>query len=119
MNPYVDCYEDYVKRGIGAAFMQIVSHHLQVGFVFSTQDFFAAGRPIRKEMADAEIQNPFVICPDPNCWHIACFWGDVSKLWDILPYPLGFVSWYKTKEDVKELHVFPIERLRRFYKRSA
>lgn len=104
--PYVLCYQDYVKRGIGPAFMEVVSHNLQNGFVFSTDAFFAAGHPSCKDEDSLE----------PDCWHIAAFWGDVSKLWDILPFPLPFVSWYKTKEglDAKELHLYPLARLRGF-----
>ena len=122
MSPYVECYQDYVKRGLGTTFMSLVSSHLQHGFVFTTEDFFAVGRPIRKDSSDEMIQDPSILCLEPNCWHIGCFWGDVSKLWevlDILPIRLGFVSWYKTKDDKKELHVFRIERLRRFYAKPA
>lgn len=115
MSPYEACFDDYRTRCPNVDFMRMVGLYLQFGTLYANDVLFAMGRAIDRHAPIEQIENPAFVFDDPNCWHIACFWGQAEKLWPLLPYPLGFVSWYKTKDDRKELHVFSIERLRRFH----
>lgn len=110
MSPYQIAREVYAKEPCARSFEQDMRLHLEFGFVFSTPDFFAMGRPVVKEGAPGDIVNPGILFPRKqcNCWHVYLMAGDIGKCWSVMPWPLGWVSF----ERKNELHFLPMERIR-------
>lgn len=81
-------------------FAAALERNYRDGFVFSTPSFFIMGRPHDER---------------PNTWFIEAMAGDCSKAWDILPYPMGWIAFYRFD---KELHIVPAEALRRLSTRT-
>jgi len=85
--------------------------HLMHGFVFSTPEFFAMGRPVVQSAPDAVIVGlnrfPATVC---DAWHIYLVAGDMSKAWGILPWDLPFVT-IERRNVLKRYRLDSIRRL--------
>lgn len=107
LHPQEDSFECYLNW------------HLKNGFVFSTPEFFVMGRAIhytkgKDELNQFEIDF-FKVPPREfqNCWYVHAMAGDIEKVWSILPYPLGYVAFERTRDNKRELTVLQTERIRR------
>jgi len=91
--------------------------HLEHGFVFSRPDFFVMGRAVVKGSADELIVDPTYRFPKEqcDCWHMYLFAGDMSKCFDIMPWPLKWVS----MERRNELRYMPMEFLQRVLQQQS
>jgi hypothetical protein len=92
VSPFDRCAEVFEKHG--ADFSAAVARNLNDGFLFSTPSFFIMGRPH----------------PRGNTWFIEGMAGDCSLAWSILPYPLGWIAFYRFDN---ELHLHRMEDIRR------
>lgn len=111
MTPYEQARAVYLSEPCARTFEEDLGLHLARGFVFSTPKYFIMGRPVQKEVEAWKIVDPSVYFPPElcNCWHVFVMAGDVSKVWDILPWPLGTISF----ERRNELRFYSAERIRR------
>lgn len=110
MSPIEQIKAQFEKHSL--CFEAYLNCHLHAGFVFSTPSFFAMGRPVDRHATPRLIRNPgHSFAPDDcNAWWVHGMAGDTHKVWDILPWPLGFIGWERFDED---LRFYPTESLRR------
>lgn len=100
MSPYETAREVYVKEPCARTFDEDLATHLRAGFVFSTPDYFIMGRAVWSK-APAHLildpRNPFVreVC---DCWMIYLAAGDMTKAWEIMPWPLPLFSFERRNE---------------------
>ena len=111
MTPYELAQRVYRLEPCARTFEQDRDWHLMNGFVFSTPDFFAMGRPVVRS-SPVEIlvglhRFPATVC---DCWHIYIFAGDMTKAWGILPWDLPWVS-IERKNVLKFYRLDSIRRL--------
>lgn len=92
MSPIDRCHAAFTAHGVD--FAAALERNYREGFVFSTPDYFVMGRPHERG----------------NMWFVEGMSGDCAKVWDILPWPLGHIAFYRFD---KELHIVPSEALRR------
>jgi len=92
VSPWDRIVERYDKSESGELLAAQLSQNLSDGFVFSTPEYFIMGREI------------------DGSWFIEAMAGDMSKAWDILPYPLPTISWRRFDN---ELHSYPLSVVKR------
>lgn len=92
-----------------------VRWHLRHGFVFSRPDFFCMGRCVMKEAPADSIRDPMHLFPSEDCnaWYIFAAAGNMARMWQILPWPLGWVCWTRLHDPLSELQFVETERLQR------
>jgi hypothetical protein len=117
MSPYETIKALYDLRPEPQPFEAYVRGHLERGFVFSTPDFFIMGLPTTKEWLRSKGHSDTSLKADT--WFIFAMAGDTSKAWSILPYELPFLAWERDRPHGKELHIYPIQRIRALCTPSA
>ncbi len=115
MSPYEQCEEKYYARGYTIPFSSIVATHAKKGFLYATPKVFVMGHPViqsapRQLICDHLHTFDNMKC---DCWHIDWFAGSFVKIWDIVPYPLPFVSFERMRQGVLELQIVKAETLLR------
>lgn len=111
MTPYELAQRVYQSEPCARTFAQDMEWHLCNGFVYSTPEYFAMGRPVVRT-APTEIlvglhRFPATVC---DCWHIYLVAGDMAKAWSILPWDLPWVS-MERKNVLKFYRLDSIRRL--------
>jgi hypothetical protein len=110
MTPYELAQRVYRLEPCARTFQQDRDWHLSHGFVFSTPGFFVMGRPVCTAAESVHIVGQVVFPPGLcDAWHVYLMAGDMAKAWDILPWPLPFV----TIERRNVLKVYPLDSIRR------
>ena len=121
MSPIDTIHAQFSANGVD--FAEALEHHYRRGFVFSTPQYFVMGRPVLKgHKGDAQhiadIRNPAFSWEVYDSWWIHAAAGDTKRMWDVLPWPLGFIGFerfdgeprfYRT-EDLRRLTV-PVSEL--------
>jgi hypothetical protein len=107
MTPIDQIHQTYLKHGVD--FGGMLHFHLEHGFVFSTPEFFVMGRPVvRREMG------PKIVVYDreriADAWWIHAFAGDLTRVWEVLPYRLGYVGFERFDNSSR---FYPLEQVRR------
>jgi len=111
MSPYEQMAEKYRRHPQDAPFADYIAWHMAYGFVFATPEYFVMGRPVtRSRFHPDSFDAP---AADNDCWYVHAMAGNVSKVWDILPYPLGWVAFERSRGGKLELQIVELERLRR------
>jgi hypothetical protein len=90
---------------------QMLGWHLNLGFVFSTPDFFIAGRPVPSTAPARDLYDYArdFRADSPDVWYVAIAAGDLCKAWGILPYHLPLIGFDREGE----VRFFDLERVRR------
>jgi len=103
--------EVYQREGCARSFREDLELHLLNGFVFSTPEFFAMGRPVVKGADKALIVNPAELFPDAacDCWHVYLFSGAMTQAFNVIPWELPWFSF----ERGNELRFYPVSSIRR------
>lgn len=111
MIPYDAAMAVYRNEPCARSFFDDFTLHMKHGFVFSTPDYFIMGRPVNSKAAEAQIVDPAcTFKPEEcDCWHVYLMAGDVTKVWNIMPYPLPKVSF----ERRNELRFYTLDSIRR------
>ena len=111
-SPTDQLFELYKRKGLD--FGTYVSLHLRHGFVFSTPDFFAMGRPVCRQWTKDDVFNPTMAAPRAiaDAWFCHAYAGDISKFWGILPWPLGWIGFQRFDNVLRWV---PTEIIRRFH----
>lgn len=110
--------EEYSLHPREQPFEYYLNWHLQHGFVFSTPDYFIMGRAIFRANTEAETLDlinslVFVEEIDAEAWYVHAMAGDMSKAWEILPWPLPYIAFERLRGDRMELTVLHLERMKR------
>jgi hypothetical protein len=76
------------------SFREDLEAHLLHGYVFSTPEYFAMGRPVRSSASPADMVNPWVNWPRETCdaWLVYLAAGDMQKALTCVPYPLPWIA---------------------------
>lgn len=103
--------EVFTQEPCARSFELDVELHLMFGFVFATPDFFIMGRPVDSAGRHEDIVNPSFEFPKDkcDCWMVYLMAGDVTKVWNIMPYPLPKVCF----ERRNELRFYSLDSIRR------
>lgn len=99
MSPYDEIKAKYDASDHETPWLAELERYHREGFVFSGPAYFVAGIEARFEEKD--------------CWYIFAAAGDITAMWDHLPYPLGWVAFERIRAGQRELDFYPTERLRR------
>ena len=113
MSPIDAIREEYRLHPREESFDFYLDWHIENGFVFSTPDFFIMGRGASREAIRRNSDAWTCRREFQDCWYVFAMAGDISKCWDILPYPLGYVAFERLREGKLELTIVPTERIRR------
>lgn len=110
MSSMLEAVAVYRREHCTRSFEQDLLLHSQHGYVFNEAAFFIMGRPVRHDAPAALIVNPEFLFPAANCdcWHVYLAAGDLSRAWDMLPYPLPWLSF----ERKNELRFYEAKRIR-------
>lgn len=86
--------EVYKNQPCERTFQEDLELHLLFGYVFSTPTYFIMGRAVCSEAPFEEICNPLYSFNPHYCdtWHIFGMAGDTTKVYEIMPYPLPYIS---------------------------
>ena len=115
MTPFEKIEAQYAAHPKEEPFVNYLLHYHRHGFVFSRPDFFAMGRAVIKEAPHAEILDPRHLfkSEDCNCWYIHAAAGNMSRMWAIQPWPMGWFCWTRLHDEQGELTFAPAEVLKR------
>lgn len=97
MTPAQQAAEVYKREECPRSFMEDVRAHLANGYVISTPDFFAMGRPVDSTADHAKIINPWHTFPRNrwDCWFVYLVAGDMQQAWTCFPFPLEKIAFEK------------------------
>lgn len=111
MTPYEEIKRKYELSPHSRPWGWWVEWHMLNGFGFWTPDYFIMGRPIDKNLPFHDLS----LAPKEtaNAWYVFAMAGDLSKVWEILPYPLGYVAFERVRGGNRELTIVATERLRK------
>lgn len=115
MSPYEAMAAKYRAHPQEREFVWYVAWHLEHGFVFSTPEYFVMGRPVNREAEAAEICEPTwqFAREECNCWYVHAMAGDLRRVWEILPWPLGWVAFERIHDGKRNLRFYPTEHMKR------
>lgn len=115
MTPYEKIEARYLEHPQEEPFVNYVAHYARHGFVFARPDFFAMGRPVVRSASPEKIKDPMNLFPseDCDCWFIHAAAGNMSRMWQIVPWPLGWFAWTRLHDPLAELTIFPTETIKR------
>lgn len=114
MSPYERARFLYQRFPQERSFTWYWDWHCQYAFAYATQEFCIMGRPIIREVGP--LVNRCLFLADrsqADCWYIHAMAGNLSKAWDILPYPLGWMGFERMRGGTLELTYVLTEQLRR------
>lgn len=102
----------YQSEACARTFREDLEAHLLSGFVFSRPDYFIMGRPVIRTAEAALILDPWHHFPSAecDCWHVWLMAGNTVKAWDIMPWPLEWVS-FERKNELRFYRTADIRRL--------
>jgi hypothetical protein len=102
----------YQREHCRRSFDEDYTLHELHGIIIETDEFFAMGRPVKQNALQSEIVNPAHVFPprECDCWHIYLFAGSMHLLFELMPFPLPWVSF----ERQNRLIFVPMERIRRY-----
>lgn len=97
MTPAQKAANLYKQEECPRSFREDLEAHLIGGYVFSTPDFFAMGRPVCSTADHADIINPWRTFPEASwdCWFVYLVAGDMRKAWQTFPFPLEKIAFEK------------------------
>lgn len=106
MTPYAKAVAVYRRELCARSFAEDLQSHLANGYVFSTPELFAMGRPVCKDAPKSLILDPTVRFDNPDCWLCWLFSGNLLALTLNMPYWLPWIAFerrnvlrfYKTED---------------------
>ena len=115
MSPFEQLEAAYAAHPQEEPFLSYVAHYARHGFVFARPDFFAMGRAVRRSAGPAAIKDPrrLFTREESDCWYIHAAAGAMPNIWQIVPWPLGWVCWTRIHDPLAELTFVPTETLKR------
>jgi hypothetical protein len=104
MSPYDSIKAKYESTKPEKSWLDQLEWYAREGFVFSTPEFFICGCEHKIE--------------DKDCWYVFAAAGDIGKMWDVLPYQLGWIAFERIQGGKRDLRLYPIDDLRRLSRRQ-
>ncbi|QJE99108.1 hypothetical protein [Luteolibacter luteus] len=77
------------------SFAEIVEAHAQSGYVVVTPEICLLFRAVRRDWSEAELCDPLLYSPEPDCWHVWLLAGDYRQAMRWMPFPLPWVSFHR------------------------
>ncbi len=95
--------EIYAKHGGGRDCAVDIGLHLQHGFVFSTPEVLAMGRPVTRYGHREHLADPSHVYPKgmQNCWLVWMWIGPAQDVLRYLPYRLRWICWARRGKPLK------------------
>lgn len=110
MTPIERAAAVYQTEPCARTFVRDLELHFLHGYVVSTPQLFMMGRPVCRCWPHARIVDPsFNIRARRNCWHVYLASGDLARMFDLMPFPLLFISF----ERMNALRIYRTDALRR------
>ena len=118
MTPYEQAQAIYAREPCYRTFAEDLELHLRHGWVFSTPQVFAMGRPVTTYGTERQIIDPAHSYEDLSmanmgdlidCWHIHVLAGSLARALPLLPYELPFMSFQRRNV----LKIWPLASIRR------
>lgn len=115
MSPYEKIAAAYARHPKEEPFENYVIWHARHGFVFARPDFFAMGRPVVHSARAWDIKDPTHLFASEvcDCWFIFAAAGNMSRMWQIVPWPLRWFAFTRLNDPLAELTIVPTETLTR------
>jgi len=98
---------DHIRRlyrlNPGMSFDDDLKAHFERGYVVSTPEAFAMGRPVRRDWTPERLNNPFHAEPaaTADCWFIWVLAGDLSVAARWLPFDLPWIGFARRGKAAK------------------
>lgn len=118
MSPYEQIEAKYAAHPQEQPFGFYVQWHLRFGFVFSTPEFFIMGRGVNRSAVESWgvylEKTPALESYHPHdAWYIHAMAGDMTRAWDILPYPLPWLAWERILDGKRDLRFYSAAEVKR------
>lgn len=115
MTPYERIEAAYAANPKEEPFVNYVVWHHRHGFVFSRPDCFVMGRAVVRSAPAEKIRDLSNLFPSSDCdaWYIHAAAGNLSRMWSLMPWPLGWIGFTRLSDPSSELRFFPAETLKR------
>ena len=117
MSPYEQIAAQYAAHPQERSFEWYCEWHMRHGFLFSTPHFFIMGRAqnlaIMREIGPVLPLyglSPLLVL---DTWYVHAMAGDMTRAWDILPWPLPWLAWERVLDGQRELRFYSTEEVRR------
>ncbi len=106
----------YARKGLN--FDAYARVHIDRGFFFSTPEYCVMGRPVCRQWTKEEVFDPTSVAPRAiaDAWFCHAMAGDISHVWSILPWPLGWIGFQRFDNVLRWV---PTEVIRRFHPASV
>src|SRR5689334_17190709 len=114
MQPILRARQVYERHGSVRSFDADLDAHLRHGFVLSTPDAFAMGRPVASNASEAELAEIGRTFPHADTWLIWSAAGSLVKLVCMLPEPLPLIAFHRTSArriGPQPLRIYRVNRL--------
>lgn len=113
MSPYAKLEAAYAAHPKEEPLANYVQWHMRHGFVFARPDVFLMGRPVLRSAPPEAVKDPMHLFPSEQCdaWYIHAAAGNMSAMWSLMPWPLGWIGWTRLYDPQSELVFHPVERL--------
>lgn len=95
MTPAELAAQVYQREECASSFQGDLEAHLLNGYVFSTPQAFAMGRPVNSKADESLILDPWHSFPRESCdcWLIWLAAGDLASLLPLFPFPLPLIGY--------------------------
>ena len=85
----------YEREECASTFLDDLAAHLQWGYVINTPTCFVMARPVLAEAPHPLILDPYVEFTCYNTWFIYCVAGNMSEMFQHIPFTLTWIAWEK------------------------
>lgn len=115
MSPFDKIAAQYAAHPKEESFDRYVMHYHRVGFVFSRPDFFCMGRPVVRSASPSEILDPRHLFDSTkaDCWYVHAAAGNMARMFQVVPWELGWFCWTRIQDPLSELQFHPTETIKR------
>ena len=110
MTPFDKAAVVYQSEPCAHSFHSDLIWYHENGFVFSTPNYFIMARPVDTEAHENDIVGRRIFkLSECDGWLIHCMAGDISRVWEIMPFYLPLLAFQRKNE----LRVMPFSAMRR------
>jgi hypothetical protein len=114
LSPYEQMAAMYEANPQERSFEWYCEWHMRHGFLFSTPVFFIMGRAVNKGFVERHgLPLQHVPREFADTWYIHAMAGDMTRAWDILPYPLPWLAWERILDGKRELRFYSAAEVKR------
>ena len=75
--PFLKAKKAYLKQTSEIEFYKDLSAHSSLGQIYYSDEYFLIGKKIKKGSKIADVMNPFFEFPNPDCWMVYLYAGNI------------------------------------------